>query len=1267
MATRADRIRQGQLAKERVLSGNYSTPTPSTPINRRTAAINNYEANRVAEEQRQQDIFKAITNPVNLFGLREQAAKDKAQKESQAKEYIDSSNFNPIARMDAGLAPASSVSNSVPNMLKTNNDPVANLLQQNQAFGRNLAPKTEYERRQRILELDDAPSAVKAIPSALNWALYGNPVGRTITRALPSDPNMVIRESTGNRALDKTTDIAQMLTSVAQPTGAPIGNGSLMAPYKAADALIQGTRVGSAVERGLATGLGKVMNPNTANAVASGVVREGLAGGLQSPALDLQVDPERTNKELAESALLGSALGAGLGGAIPAAASGIKRLIKGGGNAVDAGIVQATRNTELPSNAVSERPTSTISNQTDNALRTPAQPELPTFDPNTQPILRPGQFEEQTGIGILPNSKIKPYDSLKTDTRSQLITRQVKEPKSITGTLDKMYTALVDDLHPLNQQDKMLEQIMGKELPASQRTHTLALGSRGADVISKRIITDGLVDANGNVVGESLKDILKGLPKQQGTKYKNIYVDFEDYLLNKHAITRAERGEKVFRDSLNWTPEYGAQKVAEYETMFPEFKNTADKLYEFNRNMVQTWMVDEGIITPKQAQAMFDANPYYVPNKRSFTELEKGGRGITKSKQGFGGQSVPIKGYSKGGGQQKIISPIEATIENVDAFVKTAKRNKVMQQYVKNIEANPEAFADWAEIVKQPERVDDITKMLLDGDGIDEVLGRFASDFDAGFQKTKLDRDNIVRVLVNGEPVHVKIKDQSLLNAITALGPEQGNVLIDTVGKLTNVMKNLTTGSNPVFSLTRNLFRDIPQAYIASKTTGNPIKFAGDLIAAAYETLFKKDAYKQYLNIGGGHASPIAANRNLMAQSKGAILPNSNPLKGAIPKGYRAFENFLNAVEVAPRLAEFKRTGKVSGDIQKALFAAQDVTTNFKRRGTLTRSIDKVFPYFNAALQGMDQIARVYKDNPVKALTKTALSISLPAMALYALNYDNPDYQKLSNRTKDAFFNIPLGNGKFLKIAKPQEQGTIFADLPERLMRAFYEEDPDAFRDFADRLKDTLLPPGIKGLVDGKDVISGVLNDTIFGPAVQTVANKAWNGAPIVPGNLERLSPELQSDAKTSTPAIKLGELLGYSPKKIDYLLKQYTGVFGQLGLPLLTPGGDLGTSLASTMVADSTFSNDLSNKFYENKDKLDQAYADRELKKLPDWYSDPLRKQMNKISKSMSSVRKEIRDVQNDTNMSNSTKRDRLRELQEKINNYAETGNELANKYMKK
>ncbi|MBA9088825.1 hypothetical protein FHR92_005370 [Fontibacillus solani] len=893
---------------------------------------------------------------------------------------------------------------------------------------------------------------------------------------------------------------------------------------------------------------------------------------------------------------------------------------------------------------------------------------LPEIDPNASPILRPGQFEDQSGLGITPFSKVGPYDSLRTDTRSQLMSRQYKEPRGLTANADRLYTSLVDDLHPLNRQDQILDEVMGEKIPSSQRIHDLGLASRGADVVAKRIITDGLVDAEGKVVGESLKSILSPM-KQLMRKNKHIYVDFEDYLLNKHAITRFERGEKVFRDELNWSPTYGSQKVSEYERMFPRFKEMSSKLYEFQNQMAQKWLVDTGMIPQEMLDAWKQQNPYYVPNKRYFSELEKTGKGFGGKKRGFGNQSNPVKSYQKGGSQRKIISPIESIIENVDAYVKSAKRNKVMQQYVKNIERAPDDFEPWAEVVKQPEKPDDIAKIIMDEGGLDELLFRFSADFDKAMQRTQLDKDNVVRAMMDGEAVHVKIKDKQLLSALTALGPEQSDIVMKVVGNTTNIMKLLTTGSNPVFTFTRNLMRDIPQAYIASKTRDNPIAFTTDLFSAAVDIARNKGAYREFLDVGGGHASPIAADRNLLAQSKRLVLPQS----GAVPRIARAkdiYENILNTVEITPRLAEFKRAKQQTGDIQEALKAAQDITVNFKRKGSAVRSLDKVFPYMNAAIQGMDKTLRTYRDDPVKALVKTALAITLPTMALYAVNHDDPNYQKLSNRTKDAFLLIPRGDGTFIKIAKPQEQGTVFSDIPERLMRMFAEEDPTAFRDFADRLRTTLLPPGVQGALKGGGLTEGMLGvvgDTIFGPFADLAANETFSGAPIVPGNLENLSPGLQSDAKTTNIARWIGEqthgipFIEQSPKQLDYLVRQYTGFLGQFGQPLLSPGGDVGYALSQQMTADPVFSNDLSTEFYHYKSKLDHAYNDRELKQVPEWYSDPLRKRLNKLNQNMSAVRKEIRAVQGDRNLSNAEKRDKLRELQERINRIAEQGNSMA------
>ncbi|MGG3282731.1 LPD38 domain-containing protein [Paenibacillus solani] len=912
----------------------------------------------------------------------------------------------------------------------------------------------------------------------------------------------------------------------------------------------------------------------------------------------------------------------------------------------------------------------------------PAEPTPVKVDPNADPILRPSQFEENSGLGISAFAKTKPYESLSNDTRSQLVTRLDREPVNLAGAADRLYTNLVDDLHPLNQFDKLVEDVLEKPLSAAESIHKRALATRGSDMTARQIVTDALVDSDGKVVGESLKEILSGLPKtvrggvNSSTKSQirkvssDIYVDFEDYLINKHAVTRADRGEVVFDQKLNWTPEYGAQKAAEYEAMFPEFKETAEKLYAFNKQMVNSWLVDTGIISPEQAKAWFDANPFYVPNKRYFTPLEKRSGGTGRAKKGFGNQSNPVKKYEKAGSQRKIISPIESIIENVDSFVKTAKRNQVMQQAVKHIEKDPKAFADYLEIVKQPERVDDLTKLSLDGDGLDEVLARFSDDFDKAMRKTALDKDNIVRVLIDGEQTHLKVNDPQLLEAITALGPKAGNLVMDAIGWVTNKMKTLTTGANPVFSITRNLFRDIPHAYVASKTTNNPLRFVADMADAAFQIMRDGELYKQYKRIGGGHSSSIAANRNLLAQSKRSVLPKSL-LKDLGPRLFYGLENAMNAVESAPRLAEFKRASKsgLSDDLRSALFEAQDLTVNFKRRGKMIHELDKIFPYMNAAIQGLDQFVRLYKNNPKKAVTKAFLALTVPGAVMYAVNHDDPNYQKVSNRVKDNFLLIPKGDGTFFRIAKPMELGTLFIDLPERLMQKFAKDDPAAFRDFAEQLRTRFVPPGISGALkepslDG--LLTGVLGDTILGPIADLSSNTTFSGAPIVPGYLNNLSPGLQADTKTTDIARWIGDKtygtpFEQSPKKLDYLVKQYTGVLGQLGQPLLSPGGDVGSTLTQQITADPVFSNDISTEFYRYKEKLDQAYTDRDLREVPEWYSDPLRKEMGRLSKSMSEVRKEIRAVQEDKSLGNKAKRDKLRELQEKINALAEIGNEFA------
>ncbi|MEW4371769.1 LPD38 domain-containing protein [Paenibacillus kandeliae] len=924
---------------------------------------------------------------------------------------------------------------------------------------------------------------------------------------------------------------------------------------------------------------------------------------------------------------------------------------------------QAVNNPTLAANARG------VTSEAEQAINPPRRIEDVT--PTGEPIIKPDA--EINGLGIQPFQRVGKYDNLSTTTKSQLVSRQKREPRQLGKLGQRLYTNLVDDLNPVNNFTKYANEILDDTITADKDPYRQALTSRGSDMIAKQITTDAFVDQNGNVVGQSLKDAIKEVP------YKD-YVSFEDYLINKHAIIRHDRGEKVFADEIQWTPEKGAQIIADYERMFPMFKEASENVYQYNQNLVQHWLVDTGMISQKQADAYFAANPYYVPNKRYFTSLEKGGRGFSKSKDGFGNQSNPVKKLAKGGSQRQIISPIESMIENTDAFVKAANRNKVMQNFVDVIEQDADDFKDFAEIVDDTKaaRKLDVQKELTNPeseDAVADLIQEATTDFQkyeqsSTFKRTKLDKDNIVRAMINGEPTYVKFNDPDLLNAMLAIGPESSTFLLRVAGRVTNFLKSFTTGRNPFFAIGRSLVRDIPQAYVQSKTTNNPISFAVDLFTAAYDIARQTEGFKHYERLGGGHSSSLADNRNMLARSKSAVLPKT--IKDLPGIAFRSYEDALNIVEAVPRLSEFKRSQKLGNSWQQAIFDANEITVNFKRRGVLSKELDKVFPYWNAAIQGLDKSARTFRDNPTAALTKTFLAITLPTFVLYAVNHNDPNYQKLSDRIKDNFFLIPKPDGTFWKVAKPQELGTIFSDIPERLLRKFREDDPEGFRDFAEQLRTNFLPPGVSGFFRKGDItdklFTGVIGDTIAGPLANINANKDFADRPIVPAYLERLSPEFQSDARTSSLGKWIGEQTNSSPKKIDYLIRQYTGFVGQIGLPALSPANSgknifesIGNSFNQTVTTDSVFSSDLSTDFYRYKDQLDQANIDKEFKPLPDWYSNSARKKLDRLSDDMSKIRKKMREVEGNTTIKPEDKRQKLRDFQQQINEVAEKGNEYA------
>jgi hypothetical protein len=844
-------------------------------------------------------------------------------------------------------------------------------------------------------------------------------------------------------------------------------------------------------------------------------------------------------------------------------------------------------------------------------------------------------------MGISVFGKSKKYTNPE-DTRQYIRSSTEREPIDPARIVDNFYTKYVDDLQRINDVDKGIEKLLGRKLNPEERAYYKALNTRGSDVIAKHILTDRLVDSKGNAIGQSLKDITSRIPSG-----KQSYDNFKDYLIARHAVTRMERGEKVYNKKANMSAERAAQKAAKYERDYPVFAQLGKELDEWNYQMAKSWLVDTGII-PESTLIQWRAdNPHWVPNKRFFSALEKR-KQSRGAKGGFGDQNNPVKAYAEGGSERDILDPIESLIEYTDKYVKTAKRNEVMQTIYRNLD-NEGKLEGFATVLKR-EKVDF-------EDGGTQLIDSLEDEIDlARLKKNDLTKDNVLSTIIDGERVYMRIEDPDLLQALSNLQPQASNAVIEASRKLTNTMKALTTGINPVFGLTRNIFRDIPEGYVFSQTTNNPFRYAWDVIDGfvsvfadgAYEAtrnsrmlqnvtpdsfrqwLYgKSELYKDYKAVGGGHSSPAAADRDLLAQSKRSLLPQnrrSNPAS----VGLAALENLNNALESGTRLGEFKRTRQSGGDSYdsriEGLFKAQDVTTNFKRRGQVVHDLDAVIPYMNAAVQGLDKLVRSIKDQPVATVAKSLGAISLPTIALYAFNHDNPEYEKASNYNKDNFYLIPNADGKtFTKIAKPRELGVGFSALLERTLRAWKDDDPEAFRDFADTAKTMFLPPLVSEVVQGKNPMRG----TIFGPLVEVDSNENFMGSPIVPQYLQGLSPRHQYDANTSEVGKKVGDLLNVSPKNVDHLIRSYTGVIGQLGLPATTQGASIGGTLQKQMTVDPAFSTDSTRYFYELKDKLDQQFADlKATGELPKGYDDNARKAMDQVAGYMSEYTRALREV---------------------------------------
>jgi transcriptional regulator CtsR len=794
------------------------------------------------------------------------------------------------------------------------------------------------------------------------------------------------------------------------------------------------------------------------------------------------------------------------------------------------------------------------------------------------------------------------------------ITKTVGSPASEVKPLGDINTQPIANKPPIGALNAQSEAAVANEIKPSElkknwkkfysatvnNTQATADVSKEAEIMSNvarnsgatvdTIIKKGLVNMEGKPIeGKAVSDIFNMSEKEAQA--------LEDLLFETHNIDRVKQGKEL----TSRTTEESKLIIDNIKKQYPHLEEKAKEVNILLKNLLDEWGVKSGLVDTDLRNLVQGMYKNYVPGYRELAGVDA----TSFKSRGMGPAKIINKAI---GGDDKLMSLQKSIPMLINKTVKAARKNELYREILRAAENG----SPYAKVLEPAGKIEEVVQKNAT-DTIIESIKADGIDALANITDSALTADPklgyLLTVMDNGKPVKLQIREELFksLQALNGKGDDDLQAALKLFKKgITNPFKSLITGYNPLFAV-RNFARDIPTAYIQG-TENNPFKFARNLGSAAKDMFKKAPEFQEYKALGGEGGNYFNVEKGIKAAGK----------LEKILKPLGAINNFT---ETLPRYAEYKGTIKREGTgyatKMKALSNAQEVTVNFGRHGDVTKAIDAVVPYLNPAVQGLDKTARTFKKP--EAWVKALGVITVPTAAIYAINQvvDKKGYDQLDNRTKDTYFVFALGDGKFAKVSKTRESGALFGALFERILRQV-EGQPEAFKGYSNTIKNNFL-------------IQNPWTDNIASAAVTGLKfNKDFAGRAVVPNYMlmDKRSPRLQFDERTSEIAKEIGDKFNLSPKQIDYIIKSYTGIVGSILIPATTKGGNvLESAVVRPFTADAAYNNEVTNNFYMKLDKLKQAATDKNITmKLPSKLVTP-EEQMSNLYASMTSYISDIRD----------------------------------------
>lgn len=739
-----------------------------------------------------------------------------------------------------------------------------------------------------------------------------------------------------------------------------------------------------------------------------------------------------------------------------------------------------------------------------------------------------------------------------------------------------------EEFEPFRELTTAFEEGSGESIKGtSADPYRVAKATRGrANANLDRMIETEMIDGNGNPTGASLRDALAPLGKKD-------YDDFNAYLY-------ATRSLAVYNSTLGPRNPGVAKADAEYAV-----KTLGNDRFEVAANNLYKWW--EGVldyvasVSPEMAENVrkqrernlkeFGAtHGYYVPLSRIVEQQSRGvGSAIPKlsgklSKQ-LRGSDLPIR------------EPLPALLARANDLMRHAHRRAVAdtmfalydestvdkgnQRMARYLEPIPEAvvpvnlppsemarkFSEIAQALGLGDVVAEINMDLKERElSLSDVMselayidGKLAEVWLRNKKPMRERQESPIVTRVEGENIRFYRADPKLFEA---LHPQPPALL--TAIRTTPIIKQLHTGIvqtnrmlragavglRATFAVIKAPFREV-QGLAYHTEQSNPLQLAADYWAGLNQTLLyslsggkiEGDWMKVYHRLGVQMASPLVEDSMNTRQAAKRALETPKERTLDVRNGFYFIRDVLQSFDAAPRIAEMRRTAREIGwtpdqpitpEVALTLgLSGKEITADFGAGSPASRALNDVFLFYNIAIQGPRATVRSARHHPSRFAKGIAIGTAI-TLANWWRNKDEDWWLQRDLRDDFANAKVKLGD-EVVRIPINQEASQI----PQAIMimvDAAYRRDPEVVTEYMKSVLSLIAPSNPVLLQWAKE---------------QRTNEKEYTGAPIIPRNVEKASPEDQYGPYTSEITKEIGRILSISPARIDHTVRTFGGGLG--------------------------------------------------------------------------------------------------------------------------